>query len=176
MRDAGLAALRLILRGTFDRHPDLQVVLGHWGEMLLFWIDRADSLSNVAKHLERRVSDYIRTNFHITSSWMLQERLLRHTLDFIDIDRVMFSTDYPFHRPDAYSIERFLGSLPSTWEGAKLASGNAEPLFHLTAPGTVMRGPVETPALCSAPPASAASSGTRAREPGSERRGWISRR
>ncbi len=41
--DAGLAALRLILRGTFDRHPDLQVVLGHWGEMLLFWLDRADS-------------------------------------------------------------------------------------------------------------------------------------
>ena len=46
--DAGLAALRLILRGTFDRHPDLQLVLGHWGEMLLFWMDRADSLSGVA--------------------------------------------------------------------------------------------------------------------------------
>ncbi|MFJ9843540.1 amidohydrolase family protein [Kitasatospora sp. NPDC101155] len=30
--DAATAALRLILRGTFDRHPDLQVVLGHWGE------------------------------------------------------------------------------------------------------------------------------------------------
>src|SRR6202142_644817 len=49
--DAGLAALRLILRGTFDRHPGLQVVLGHWGEMLLFWMDRADSLSGVARHL-----------------------------------------------------------------------------------------------------------------------------
>ena len=40
--DAGTAALRLILRGTFDRHPELQVVLGHWGEMLLFWLDRAE--------------------------------------------------------------------------------------------------------------------------------------
>ena len=59
--EAGLAALRLILRGTFDRHPGLQVVLGHWGEMLLFWMDRADSLSGVARHLERRVSDYITT-------------------------------------------------------------------------------------------------------------------
>jgi hypothetical protein len=35
--DAGLSALRLILRGTFDRYPDLQLVLGHWGEVLLFW-------------------------------------------------------------------------------------------------------------------------------------------
>jgi predicted TIM-barrel fold metal-dependent hydrolase len=31
--EAGLAALRLIARGTFDRHPDLQIVLGHWGEI-----------------------------------------------------------------------------------------------------------------------------------------------
>jgi predicted TIM-barrel fold metal-dependent hydrolase len=61
--DTGLSALRLILRGTFDRHPDLQLVLGHWGEMLLFWMDRADSLSRIA-HLERRVSDYITTNIH----------------------------------------------------------------------------------------------------------------
>ena len=29
--------------------------------MLLFWMDRADSLSGIAKHLERRVSDYITT-------------------------------------------------------------------------------------------------------------------
>jgi hypothetical protein len=29
--------MALILRGTFDRYPDLQLVLGHWGEMLLFW-------------------------------------------------------------------------------------------------------------------------------------------
>jgi predicted TIM-barrel fold metal-dependent hydrolase len=87
--DAGLSALRLILRGTFDRHPDLQLVLGHWGEMLLFWMDRADSLSGIAKHLERRVSDYIRANLHITSSGMLQERLLRHTLDFTGTDRAV---------------------------------------------------------------------------------------
>ena len=33
--EAGLSALRLILRGTFDRYPGLQLVPGHWGEMLL---------------------------------------------------------------------------------------------------------------------------------------------
>ena len=65
--DAGLAALRLILCGTFDRHPDLQIVLGHWGELLLFWLDRADSLSRVAG-LQRPVSDYIRSNVYITAS------------------------------------------------------------------------------------------------------------
>ena len=53
-----MVALRLILRGTFDRHPDLQLVLGHWGEMLLFWMDRADSLSGIAKHLEYQLTWY----------------------------------------------------------------------------------------------------------------------
>jgi hypothetical protein len=129
--EAGLSALRLILRGTFDRHPGLQLVLGHWGEMLLFWMDRADSLSGVAKHLERRVSDYIETNIHITSSGMLQERLLRHTLDFTTADRVLFSTDYPFHQPDAAAAGRFFDAIPGPVERAKIASGNAEALFRL---------------------------------------------
>jgi predicted TIM-barrel fold metal-dependent hydrolase len=130
--DTGLAALRLILRGTFDRHPDLQLVLGHWGEMLLFWMDRADSLSGVARHLQRRVSDYITTNIHITSSGMLQERLLRHTLDFTSADQVLFSTDYPFHQPSAAAVRQFLDAIPDPADRSKVASGNAEALFHLT--------------------------------------------
>jgi uncharacterized protein len=129
--DAGLAALRLILRGTFDRYPDLQLVLGHWGEMLLFWMDRADSLSGIAKHLERRVSDYITGNIHITSSGMLQERLLRHTLDFTSAGRVLFSTDYPFHQPDAAAVGQFFNAIPDSADRSRIASGNAEVLFRL---------------------------------------------
>ena len=129
--DAGLSALRLILRGTFDRHPDLQLVLGHWGEMLLVWMDRVDSLSGVAKHLDRRVSDYIKTNIHVTSSGMLQERLLRHALDFTTADRVLFSTDYPFHQPDATAAGQFFDAIPDPADRARIASGNAEALFRL---------------------------------------------
>ncbi len=130
--DAGLSALRLILRGTFDRHPDLRLVLGHWGEMLLFWMDRVDSLSGVAKHLERRVSDYIKTNIYITCSGMLTARLLRHTLDFTTADRVLFSTDYPFHRPDAPTVHQFFNAIGDPADRTNIASGNAETLFRLS--------------------------------------------
>src|SRR6202167_1236807 len=130
--DAGLSALRLILRGTFDRYPDLRLVLGHWGEMLLFWMDRADSLSGIAKHLERRVSDYIMTNVHVTSSGMLQERLLRHALDFTSAGQVLFSTDYPFHRPGAAAVGQFFDAIPDACDRAKIASGNAKALLRLT--------------------------------------------
>ena len=54
-------------------------MLGHWGEMLLFWLDRADSLSRIAG-LQRKVSDYIRPNFFITTSGMLNPALLHHAL------------------------------------------------------------------------------------------------
>lgn len=101
-------------------------------------MDRVDSLSGVAAHLERRVSDYLTTNIHITSSGMLQERLLRHTLDFTRSDQVLFSTDYPFHRPDAAAVRKFFDAIPHPTDRSKIAFGNAESLFHL--PGQL--GPV----------------------------------
>ena len=67
--EAGLAALRLIARGTFDRHPDLRIVLGHWGELLPFWSDRTNGLARIAG-LQRSVAETIRTNVYITNSGM----------------------------------------------------------------------------------------------------------
>ena len=128
--DAGTAALRLILRGTFDRHPNLQVVLGHWGEMLLFWLDRADSLSRISG-LQRPVSDYIRSNFHITASGMLNPALLRHALSVTTPDRLIFSTDYPFQHPSRDAITEFLGYFDSEPEREMFSSGNAAALFGI---------------------------------------------
>lgn len=128
--DAGLAALRLILRGTFDRHPDLQVVLGHWGEMLLFWMDRTDSLSGIAG-LQRSISDYLRSNFFITTSGMLNPALLHHALSVTSADRLIFSTDYPFQHPTREDISSFLEHLSSDEERQMFSSHNAASLFGL---------------------------------------------
>ena len=129
--EAGLGALRLIVRGAFDRHPDLQIVLGHWGEMLLFALDRIDSLSNVATHLERRVAEYFATNVHVATSGMLTPRLLRHALDFTSVDRILLSGDYPFHRLDAATVTEFLQTLPDGEDQQKIAHANAEVLYGL---------------------------------------------
>lgn len=34
--------LHLVLSGTLDRYPELQFILGHWGEMIPFYLDRLD--------------------------------------------------------------------------------------------------------------------------------------
>jgi Amidohydrolase len=77
-------------------------------------------------------------NIHITSSGMLQERLLRHVLDFTGADRVLFATDYPFHRPGAAAVEQSLDAIADPSDRSKIASGNAKALFRLAwvdAPG-----------------------------------------
>jgi predicted TIM-barrel fold metal-dependent hydrolase len=129
--DAATAALRLIVRGTFDRHPDLQMVLGHWGEMLLFWLDRADSLGRIAG-LPRSVSDYVRSNFFITTSGMLNPALLQHALSVTSVDRLIFSTDYPFLQPTRDEIAAFLAELAYDEERDQFSSANAAGLFGLT--------------------------------------------
>jgi predicted TIM-barrel fold metal-dependent hydrolase len=128
--DCATAALRLIIRGTFDRHPDLQIVLGHWGEMLLFWLDRADSLSRIAG-LQRSVSDYVRSNFFITTSGMLNPALLHHALSVTTVDRLIFSTDYPFQRPTQDDIRSFLGHFASDAERECFTSANAAALYGI---------------------------------------------
>ncbi len=134
--EAALAALRLIVRGTFDRHPDLQLVLGHWGELLLFWQDRTDSLSRVSG-LDRKVSEYVRANVHITSSGMLNPTLLRHALEATTPDRLIFSTDYPFQRPGRADIAEFLTAFPTDEAREQFTAGNARALFGIdTEPGT----------------------------------------
>jgi uncharacterized protein len=128
--DAATAALRLILRGTFDRHPQLRIVLGHWGEMPLFWLDRVDSLSRIAG-LQRSVSDYVRTNFYITSSGMPNPALLRHALSVTSVDRLAFSTDNPFQHPTRDEITAFLGHFASDEDRRKFSSANAAALYGL---------------------------------------------
>ncbi|KTR43292.1 amidohydrolase [Curtobacterium oceanosedimentum] len=128
--EAGTAALRLMASGALDRHPDLQLVLGHWGELLLFWHGRADGVARTAG-LDRSVTDYLRENVWITASGMLDPALLRHALAVTSVDRLVFSTDHPFQSPTREQVDGFLAELPDDAAREAFASGNARRLFGL---------------------------------------------
>jgi hypothetical protein len=98
--------------------------------MLLFWLDRADSLSRIAG-LQRPVSEYIRSNFFITTSGMLNPALMHHALSVTSVDRLIFSTDYPFQRPTQEEISSFLGQFSSDGDRQKFSSANAASLYRL---------------------------------------------
>ena len=97
--EAGIQFVRLILAGVFDKYPDLQIILGHWGEVVLFYLDRLGSLARVAP-LQRPIADYFRQNLYVTPSGMWSQSYLQRTLEVVGPERILFSTDYPYqYRP-----------------------------------------------------------------------------
>jgi hypothetical protein len=122
--ESGLQILRLVLSGVFDRFPDLQVIVGHWGEMVLFYLERIDSMNAVAG-LQRPISDYFRTNVYLAPSGVLSQRYLRWATEVVGIDRILFSTDYPFVIAPDGGARAFLEQAPlSDEDRLKISSGN----------------------------------------------------
>ena len=129
--ETGLHVLRLIVSGLFDRLPQLQIIIGHMGENLPFSVARAESVLSHAPHpLARSVTDYFRTNFHVTTSGYFTLPPLLCALMVVGADRVLFSVDYPFSTNE--QGRAFLDSLPvSAADLEKIAHGNAERLLRL---------------------------------------------
>lgn len=90
--------LRLILTGTFDRFPKLQIIVGHMGEGLPFYYERilGDLGETVESSLRKPLAKYFDDNFWFTTSAFFQDELLHLLLKYISVDRVMFAIDYPF--------------------------------------------------------------------------------
>jgi predicted TIM-barrel fold metal-dependent hydrolase len=94
-------ALRLMGSGLFDRYPGIQIVLGHMGEGLPFSMWRVDHRNGWSKSPHRcpakkKMSDYFCSNFHLTTAGNFRSQALINAIHEIGVDRVMFSTDYPF--------------------------------------------------------------------------------
>ena len=122
--DAGVQVVRLILAGLFERFPRLQVVVGHWGEMALTYLDRVEHLTAAAR-LPRPVIETVRRNLYLAPSGMLNPASLTQAVATVGADRVLFSTDYPFEPAGYGGAARFLDRAPLTCsERDRIASGN----------------------------------------------------
>jgi uncharacterized protein len=126
--EAGIQFVRLILAGVFDKYPDLQIILGHWGEVVLFYLERLGSLARVS-HLQRPIADYFKQNLYVTPSGMWSQSYLQRTLEVVGSERILFSTDYPYQyrpgRPGRLFIDEAALSLE---QKELLAHGNWERL------------------------------------------------
>jgi hypothetical protein len=128
--ETGMQALRLVLSGAFDRHPDLQLILGHWGEVVLFYLDRIASMSGrFGVSLRRPLADYFRENISYTGSGDTTQRLLRWTIEMVGIERILMATDYPFIDNSGNATRLLLDEADLTdTERDALAFGNWETL------------------------------------------------
>ena len=103
--ETGLHALRLVVSGVFDRFPRLNIVLGHLGEGLPYWLQRIDFMHGASVRsgryasqpkLARKASEYLRENFFYTTSGMAWTPPIRYVQEVMGVDRLMYAMDYPY--------------------------------------------------------------------------------
>jgi 5-carboxyvanillate decarboxylase len=137
--ETGLHLLRLITSGIFDRYPRLQIMVGHMGEALPFWVYRLDYMHQATvrskrypfmRPLRQSILEYLRSNVLITTSGMAWAPAILFTQQVVGEDRLMYAMDYPY---------QFVADEVRTHDDLdiplaikkKLMQTNAERWFHL---------------------------------------------
>jgi 5-carboxyvanillate decarboxylase len=112
--EAGLHAMRLICSGLFDKCPNLNMILGHGGEGLPYWLWRMGSGAGLEEGeqqegghpgmptgmssqavLKKDIARYIKENFYVSTSGMFWGPVLQFLNSSMGPDRVLFAVDYP---------------------------------------------------------------------------------
>ncbi len=130
--ETAVHVLRLVLSGTLDRFPRLQIIIGHMGEGLPAMLARCDQIMGrvPGQRLSRPVSQTILDQVHVTTSGFFTEPPFLLLLQTFGADRILFSVDYPFS-PNKRG-RAFLDGLPvSPADREKIAHGNADRLLRL---------------------------------------------
>jgi predicted TIM-barrel fold metal-dependent hydrolase len=129
--EAGIHLLRLILSGVFEQFPNLQVISGHWGEMVPFYLQRLDDLiPRSVTGLSTTIAETFRNNVWVTPGGMFYRPQFEFIRSVLGIDRLIWAVDYPYLTLDG--TREFLESLDlAEEEKHQIAHVNAERLFDL---------------------------------------------
>lgn len=135
--DTGLHVLRLYASNCFDKFPKLKIIVGHFGEMLPFMLERVSNLSVRWGDQKRKLKQVYDENIWITTSGVWSLNPLRCILGNTKIDHILYSVDYPFERNEngLKWIEQLEQSgLVTQEELEMIAYKNSEKLLRVKAP------------------------------------------
>jgi len=126
-----VGVLHLILSGLFDELPELQIIVGHWGELVPFYLNRLGDQQSKTLQLRYKISDYFKRNICLISSVFFSNEQLGYIVKTLGADRIIYSADYPFLLDR--DTRKFLERAPlSEEEKAKIGYLNAERLLRLS--------------------------------------------
>ncbi len=132
--ETAVNVIRLIISGAFERSPAPQVILGHWGELIPFFLERLDEVFALFNPgISKGFAETFQEHFYVTPAGMWSYPMLQHAIAELGTDRILYSIDYPLIRPTDGAARRFLEDAPiSIADKHKIGHLNAERLFNLS--------------------------------------------
>jgi aminocarboxymuconate-semialdehyde decarboxylase len=140
--EVSVAAMRLVLSGMMERHPNLKIVMSHTGGALPYQSGRMDKNSEKAR-LPRPASDYLKRMYTDTVS--PHAAGMKFAIEYYGIDQVMYGTDYPCWDP-ATALALLDELELSKADQQKLFYDNARRILGLRDPVPAARSADEAPA------------------------------
>ncbi|WYZ36015.1 hypothetical protein EsH8_X_000662 [Colletotrichum jinshuiense] len=135
-QETGLGVLKLFAAGLFDAVPTLKIIIGHFGEMLPFMMERVEKLSIRWGQRQRSWRQVWNENIWLTTSgvWGIAPMacILRNT----PVAHILYSVDYPFEKNEnglAWIRELQQSGLVTAKELEMIAHQNAEKLLRVNA-------------------------------------------
>ncbi|PSK53784.1 2-amino-3-carboxymuconate-6-semialdehyde decarboxylase [Elsinoe australis] len=132
-----LHLLGMVTNGVFDRHPKLQIIIGHMGEHLPFdlwrinhWFEDIKKPLGLKETCKKTIYEYFNQNIWITTSGHFSSPALQLSMTEVGADRILFSIDYPFENfQDACSWFDAVELNPN--DKRKIGKDNAKKLLKL---------------------------------------------
>jgi predicted TIM-barrel fold metal-dependent hydrolase len=131
--ETSIHALRMCGSGMFDQFPNLKIIVGHLGEHIPYDLWRIDARMRFSprgyagKH---PLGDYFRQHFYVTTSGNFCDPSFQCALEVMGVDRMLFSTDYPFEKMD--DAANWFDNTPlSDADRLRIGRTNAMKLFNL---------------------------------------------
>jgi 2,3-dihydroxybenzoate decarboxylase len=134
-QETAVHALRLMGSGLFDKFPRIQIIVGHMGEGLPYSMWRVDNRNAWVKApprypAKKKIAEYFSANFYLTTSGNFRTQTLIDAILEIGVDRILFSTDWPFENIDHAAIWFDAASISEN-DRLKIGRTNAARLFKL---------------------------------------------
>ena len=124
---------RMILKGLFEKYPNLRLCLSHGGGLVAFNVSRLDHAYKLRPEFRKNISQppstYLKKLYF--DSIVHSIAALQYLTQIVGADRVVIGTDYPMAMGDFEPVSKLKQLHLSDEERRQILGGNAANALHV---------------------------------------------
>jgi aminocarboxymuconate-semialdehyde decarboxylase len=128
-----MTVVRMILKGMFEKYPNLRLCLSHGGGLLAFNIWRLDHSYSLRPELKKTIphkpSEYLKKLYFDTI--VHSAIALQYLVNVVSADRIVVGTDYPMGMGEFDTIAKVMQLKVSEFDRELILGGNAARALNL---------------------------------------------